>query len=64
MVNRILITHKNIKNNLTPLQKLKISYIKSILSHGDIKIYKTFKYILYGAMFEGHKDSIIFRHSK
>ena len=43
IVKRVLIAHRGIKNDLTPLQKLKVSYIKSILSHGDIRTYKTFK---------------------
>ena len=63
IVKRVLITSVNVKNNLTPSQKLKVSFIKSILSHGDKRTYKTFKYILYGAMFEGHKHTVIFRHS-
>ena len=62
IVDRVLIAHRNIKNNLTPQQKKKISFIKSVLSTGDKKTYKTFKYILYGAMFEGHKKTILFRH--
>ena len=62
IVKRVLIAHRGIKDDLTPLQKLKISYIKFILSHGDKRTYKTFKYIVYGAMFKGNKDAIIFRH--
>jgi len=63
VVDRILIAHRGIKDDLSPLQKKKISFIKSVLSYGDLKTYKTFKYILYGAMFNGHRDTIIFRHS-
>ena len=58
----IKIAHKGIKNDLTPLQKLKVSFIKSVLSHGDKRTYKTFKYILYVSMFNGHKKSVVFRH--
>lgn len=50
-------------NDLTPLQKLKVSYIKSILSQGDVRTYKIFKYILYGAMFNGVNNTIIFRRN-
>ena len=60
IVKRVLIAHKGIMNDLTPLQKLKVSYIKSILSQGDVRTYKNFKYILYGAMFNGN-NTIIFR---
>jgi len=59
IVNDILIGHRGIRDYLTDEQKLKISYIKSVLCG---KVYKTFKYILYGAMFNGHENAIIFRH--
>lgn len=62
IVTRILIAHCGIMDKLTSEQKLKISFIKSVLATGDKKTYKTFKYILYGAMFDGHKNTIIFRH--
>jgi hypothetical protein len=62
IVNRILIAHRGIMYNLTPEQKLKVSFIKSVLTRGDKKTYKTFKYILYGAMFNGNDNTIIFRH--
>ena len=62
VVDSVMIAHRNIKNNLTKSQKMKVSYIKSILTTGDKKTYKTFKYIIYGAMFQGHHKTIIFRH--
>lgn len=62
IVDKVLIAHRGIKNDLTPEQKLKTSFVKSVLATGDKKTYKTFKYILYGAMFNGHEDTIIFRH--
>ena len=64
IVDSIMIAHNNIKNNLSSYQKIKVSYIKSILAAGgDMKTYKTFKYIIYGAMFQGHQNTIIFRHN-
>ncbi len=62
IVDKVLKAHRGIKNDLTPEQKLKVSFIKSVLATGDKKTYKTFKYILYGSMFNGDKDTIIFRH--
>ena len=61
VVDRVLIAHYGIKNDLTEEQKLKISYIKSVLVSGDRTTYKIFKYIVYGAMFDGNEDAIIFR---
>ena len=63
VIDSVSIAHRGIKYDLSPLQKKKVSFIKSVLSHGDLKTYKTFKYILCGAMFNGHRDTIIFRHS-
>jgi len=61
VVRRVLIAHNGIKG-LEETRKLKVSFVKSTLLGCDKKIYKTFKYILYSAMFNGNKDTIIFRH--
>ena len=62
VVDQVLIAHRGIRDNLSPIQNRRVSFIKSVLSTGDKRTYKTFKYILYGAMFGGHSQSIIFRH--
>ena len=63
IVKVILIAHRNIRDMLSPEQKLQISYVKTLLSksHEHKQQYKKFKYIIYGAMFNGHRDAIIFR---
>jgi hypothetical protein len=59
VVKDVLIAHRGIRDNLLPEQKLKISFLKSVLKDAESKFYEGFKKMIYTAMFDGHEKSFV-----